>query len=264
MNSFDTPEPIQAAVDLAAGEVRLVAERRADTLVRVNPLDPASDDDATAAGLTEVEYSGGLLKVRTPRLWGRRTGAVEVEIRLPEGSGLEVGLSTGGVRSHGRLGETRIRTTHGEIQLDQTAGLHLESGSGHVCVAAVEGPAVIKMPSGDLCLGEVTGSLRVRAANGRIVVERAHADVEVMTAHGDIRIGEVIRGLVTLTTGSGAVDVGVREGSAAVLSLGSTYGAVRDLLDAEPPPEPAEENLVIHASATHGNVVVRRVAHLRK
>ncbi|MBB5076158.1 DUF4097 family beta strand repeat-containing protein [Nonomuraea endophytica] len=317
MKTFETPEPVQAALDLAAGDVRIVAERRGDTRVRVNPLDPANDDDATAAGLTEVEYSAGRLKVYTPRLWRHRTGAVEVEVLLPEGSGLEVDLSAGGVHSHGRLGETRIRTTHGEIQLDQTAGLHLKAGSGHVCVAAVEGPAVIKMPSGDLFLGEVTGSLRVRAANGRIVVERAHADIEVTTAHGDIRIDEVIRGLVTLTTGSGTVDVGVSEGSAAVLHLRSTYGTVHDLLEAEPPlpkptPKPTieptprptpkltseatpegtpkltseatpegtpkltseatpegtseatpEPTIEIHASTTHGNVVVRRVAHLR-
>ncbi|MFI6389957.1 DUF4097 family beta strand repeat-containing protein [Nonomuraea sp. NPDC050540] len=249
MNSFDTPKPIQAAVDLAAGEVRLVAERRADTRVRVNPLDPASDDDATAAGLTEVEYSGGHLKVRTPR-----QGAVTVEIQLPEGSGLEIDLSAGQVRSHGRLGETRIHSAHGGIQLDQTAGLDVESGSGDVCVAAVEGPAVITMRNGDLCLGEAAGGLRVTTTRGRIEVERAHADVEVTTGEGDVRIGEVARGSVTLVA-SGQVEVGVRRGSAARLSLDSTYGAVRNLLEAWPPPE---ESVEIHASATFGDVVVQR------
>ncbi|MFD9949912.1 DUF4097 domain-containing protein [Nonomuraea sp. NPDC059023] len=249
MNVFDTPKPIHATVDLAAGDVRLVAERRADTRVRVRPLDPADDDDVTAAGLTEVEYSGGHLKVRAPRL-----GSVEVEIRLPEGSGLEIDLAAGQVRSHGRLGETRIHSAHGGIQLDQTAGLDVESGAGEVCVAAVEGPAVITMRHGDLCLGEAAGGLRVTTGRGRIVVERAHDDVEVTTGDGDIRIGEVARGSVTITA-SGQVEVGVRRGSAARLSLDSTYGAVRNLLETWPPPE---ESVEIHASTMFGDVVVKR------
>ncbi|MFI9560437.1 DUF4097 family beta strand repeat-containing protein [Nonomuraea endophytica] len=258
MNFFDTPKPIQAVIDLGAGDVRIVAERRADTRVRVNPLDPASDDDASAAGLTEVEYAGGRLRVHTPHRWRDRIGAVEVEIQLPEGSGLEIDLSAGQVWSHGRLGESRIHSANGAIQLDQTAGLDVESGSGEVCVAAVEGPAVITMRGGDLCLGEAAGSLRVTAARGRVVVERAHADVEVITVDGDIRIGEVARGSVTLTA-SGQVEVGVRRGSGAVLSLDSTYGAVHNLLEAWPPPE---ESVDIHASTTYGDVVVKR--HVQK
>ncbi|MFI6909629.1 hypothetical protein ACIBKY_50795 [Nonomuraea sp. NPDC050394] len=253
MNFFDTPKPVHAAVDLVAGDVRLVAERRAGTRVRVNPLDPADDDDVSAAGLTEVECSGGHLRVRGPR-----RGAVEVEIQLPEGSGLEIDLSAGRVRSHGRLGETRVHSGHGGIRLGQTAGLEVESGSGEVCVAAVEGPAVIMMRNGDLCLGEVAGALRVTTARGRIVVERAHDDVEVTTGDGDIGIGEVARGSVTLTA-SGRIEVGVRRSSGARLSLDSTYGVVRNLLAAWPPPE---ESVEIHASATFGDVVVKR--HVQK
>ncbi|MFI6536994.1 DUF4097 family beta strand repeat-containing protein [Nonomuraea sp. NPDC050547] len=256
VKAFNTPKPIQAVIDVAAGDVRVEAERRADTRIRVNPLDPADDDDATAAGLAEVAFAGGRLRVSMPR--PRRSGAIEVKIQLPEGSDLAIDLSAGRVRALGRLGETRIHTAQGAIQLDQTARLDVESGSGEVDVAAVEGPAVITMGAGDLCLGEAAGGLRVTTGRGRVEVGRAHSDVEITAADGDIVLGEVARGSVTLVA-SGRVEVGVRRGSGARLSLDSTYGAVRNLLKAWPPPE---ESVEIHASAVYGDVVVR--PHVRK
>ncbi|MFI6297976.1 DUF4097 family beta strand repeat-containing protein [Nonomuraea sp. NPDC050790] len=248
---FDTPKPIHAVVDVAAGTIRIEAERRADTWVGVNPLDPASDADATAAGLTEIDYQEGHLKLTTPRGW--RSGAVEVKIQLPEGSSLDVHLSTGELRTHGRLSETKIRSTHGNIHLDQTAALDLESGSGDVCVAVTEGPATIKIASGDLCLGETSGNLHITTTHGRVVVARAHADAEITTKYGDIEVGEVARGQITLTA-SGNIQVGVKRGSAAHLSLASTYGTMHNHLQTWPPPE---ETVEIQATATFGNVQVK-------
>ncbi len=257
---FETPEPIEAVLEIAAGEVRIVAELRGDTRVRVNPSDLTSEDDVTAAGLTEVHFFDGHLRIKTDRryAWARRVGSIEVEIELPEGSGLRAELAAGGVHAQGRLGETRVQTSHGEIQLGRTGRARLETGSGEIVVGFVDGDAQVKTPSGDVHLGEITGNLVVGTAHGEIVVDRAHASVEARTAHGGIRVGEVADGVVDLVSASGQIDVGVKRGSVAKLGLGSTYGSVRNLLEAGPPPEPAEVSVDIRASTTHGNVVVRR------
>ena len=54
MASFDTPEPISLSVELGAGDVRIAAEDRRDTVVEVRPSDPFKKSDVTAAEQTQI------------------------------------------------------------------------------------------------------------------------------------------------------------------------------------------------------------------
>ncbi|MFE0148436.1 DUF4097 domain-containing protein [Nonomuraea sp. NPDC059007] len=258
MPVFETPEPILAVIALAAGDVRITATGRSDTSVEVRPSDAANDEDVSAAGSCEIEFLAGRLTIRTPRqdALAGRSGSVEVTVELPEASGLEADVAAGGVRCAGRLGETRVTASHGEIDLDRTGRLEAGSGSGAIRVGAVDGQALIKTLSGNVHLGEVSGDLRAGTAHGDIVVERALSGVQAKTAHGDIRIGEVVRGLISVSTGLGEVEVGVRAGTVARLNIGSTYGRVRNLLQPGAAPGPAEDHVEVSASTTHGDVLI--------
>ncbi|MGA8015195.1 MAG: hypothetical protein WCB85_04680, partial [Candidatus Dormiibacterota bacterium] len=95
MASFDTPEPISLSVELGAGNVRIAAADRRDTVVEVRPSDPSKRSDVSAAEDTLVEYAGGTLVVRAPRRWARSvlgagSQSVDVEIAVPAGSRLTV------------------------------------------------------------------------------------------------------------------------------------------------------------------------------
>ncbi|MBN3932347.1 DUF4097 family beta strand repeat protein [Streptomyces verrucosisporus] len=278
MPSFDTPEPISATAHVEAGSIRFTAGDRLDTVVEVLARDPKREQDVRAAEQTEVTYSGGTLTVRTPRrrhLVGR-TGIVDVTVELPADSHVDMTGAWAQVLGEGRLGEVRVKTSSGDVRLDVTGPLKLTASHGSVTVDRVEGSAEITTSSGSLRVGAVRGpavlknshgtttvgtaadELRVHGANGDIDVARAEGPVVATTAHGTLRIAEVARGTVQLETSYGAIEVGVREGTAAWLDVSSGRGQVRNTLAASEAPEKTEDTVEVRARTRYGNIDIRR------
>jgi DUF4097 and DUF4098 domain-containing protein YvlB len=277
MPTFDTPEPISTTAHVGAGSIRFTAEDRTDTVVEVLPRDPKKDKDVRAAEQTEVSYANGVLTVRTKqRSLVGPTGAVDVSVDLPTGSAIDVTGSWTQVLGEGRLGEVLVKTSSGDVRLDSTGPLKLTASHGSITVDRVEGPAEITTSSGSLRVGLVdgpavlknshgtttvdaaTGELRVSGANGDIEIRRAEDSVTATTAHGTLRVFEVARGTVQLETSYGAIEVGVREGTAAWLDVSSNQGQVRNTLTASDTPEQTEDTVEVRARTRYGNIDVRR------
>ena len=280
MPTFDTPEPISVRLGLGfvAADVRVVAGDRTDTTIDVRPADPSSKTDAKLAEQVRIEYADGELVVRTPKLGGlfSRIRSVEVTVGLPSGSQLQGEIGMGELHCEGRLGDCRIKTGFGPIRLDRAGAVHLKSGSGDVTVGhadggaeitasngavsvrRIDGPARVKNSNGASWVGEVTGDLHLSGANGAITVDRARAGVTAKNANGSVRIGEVVRGAVTLETAAGSVEVGIRTGTAAWLDLHTVAGRVRNELAEGAEPDPTEEAVEVRARTQVGDVVVRR------
>ncbi|MFF0288857.1 DUF4097 domain-containing protein [Streptomyces sp. NPDC005262] len=277
MPSFDTSEPISVTAHVAAGSIQFTAGDRLDTVVDVRPRDPKREQDLRAADQTEVTYASGVLTIRTPKsnLFGR-TGTVDVTVELPMGSRIDMTGAWVQVLGEGRLGEVRVKTSSGDVRLDTTGPLQLTASHGSITVDRVEGMAEISTSSGSLRVGLVdgpavlknshgtttvdaaTGELRVSGANGDIEIRRAEDSVTATTAHGTLRVGDVARGAVQLETSYGAIEVGVREGTAAWLDVSSGSGQVRNTLTASEAPEKTEDTVKVRARTRHGNIDVRR------
>ncbi|MFD7641376.1 DUF4097 domain-containing protein [Kitasatospora sp. NPDC059795] len=278
MPSFDTPEPISLNAQVSAGSVHVVATDRTDTVVEARPRDPEREADVRAAEQTAIDFAGGVLTVRTPKqrhLLGR-TGVVDVSVELPAGSRLEAGGAWAQVLGEGRLGEVRVKTASGDIRLDRTGPLQLTAAhgsitvdevqgraeittsSGAVRVGLLDGPAVVKNSYGSTTVAVATGDLQVSGANGDITVERAAASVRASTARGTLLVGEVARGSVQLESGFGAIEVGVRAGTAAWLDVSAQRGQVRNSLTDTDAPERHEETVEVRARTRFGNIDIRR------
>jgi hypothetical protein len=280
MPSYDTPEPITATIEIVAGDVRLSAGDRNDTVVDVEPSDPSNDQDRQAAEQTRVEHAHGRLLVKAPKLrhWlpGNTGGSISVTIELPAGSSVQ---ATGGLADFdcdGPLGDCRIKTGLGRIEVDRAQTLTVKSatgdvsvdrvaghadikaGSGDISVRALDTTAVVKNSNGDTWIGDAGGDLRVNAANGNIAVGVARSTVAAKSANGDVRLGEVVRGSVVLETHLGDLEVGIPEGTAAWLDLRSTAGRVHNALDAADAPESSRDSVEVRARTSVGDVVVRR------
>ncbi|SOD64307.1 Putative adhesin [Streptomyces zhaozhouensis] len=278
MPTFDTPEPVAATAHVEAGSIRFVATDRADTVVEVRPRAPGRDLDVRAAEQTEVTHASGVLLVRTPRPRYRvgRTGTVDVTVELPTGSRVEVTGAWLQVFGEGRLGEVRGKTSLGDTRLETSGPLHLTAAHGSVAVDRIEGDAEITTSSGSLRVGlidgratlknshgtttlaAVTGELRVNSTTGGVDIGRAEDSVTATTTHGSLRIGEVVRGTVELGTAHGAIEVGVREGTAAWLDASSAVGQVRNTLAATDSPAGAEETVSIRARSRVGTIHILR------
>ena len=282
MSHFETPQPISVVLELRVADVRVAAGERADTVVQVRPSDSSRRDDVTAAEQTRVEYAEGRLLVKAPRRlreWSPRSdgGSIDVEIELPAGSDLIGHTVAGGFRCTGSLGRCQLKSSAGEISVDQAARVklatagdirleratgdaELTTAAGDVRAGEIEGSAVIKNSNGDTLIGEVGGDLRVKAANGDIVVERSDGSVTAKTANGRIRVGGIHSGSVVAETARGDIEVGIAGGVAAWLDLDTRYGHVNNDLDATEAPGSADERVEVRARTGFGDITIRREA----
>jgi hypothetical protein len=277
--TYQTPEPISASIEIEDGDTKIVTGKRADTTVVVRPANAARDADVKAAEQTKVGYSGGRLTVRGPKTKKRSLfgspGAIEVVVELPVGSQVSGGTAVGTFLCEGELGECRIKvamgdiqiehagtahlgTSHGDILVDRVTGNAELSGSGRLRVGEITGTATIANSNGEITLHEIVGELHAKTANGTIAIGRAHAGLNARTASGSIRIDEVARGRVVLETGAGNIDIGVRESTTAWLDVQSKFGRVRQLLDETEGPSTSEETIEVRARSGVGDITVRR------
>jgi DUF4097 and DUF4098 domain-containing protein YvlB len=278
MPSFTTPDPILAVIEYAAGDTRIVASDRDDTVVEVRPSDSGNERDVRTAEQTRVEYAGGRLLVKGPQLRNLfgKPGSIEVTVALPAGSSLQTNGGMGAFRVEGRLGDVRLHTGVGDVVFDETGALDVSTGAGTVTVdrvngaadvstgtgrirlRAVQGGAAIKNSNGDTWIGDVHGDLRIKNSNGNIEVDHARAGVEATTANGNVRVGGLTRGIASLKTATGALEIGVQAGAAARLDLHTQFGKVHNEMDAATEPAPGDEFVEVHARTSMGNITIRR------
>ncbi|GAA0216725.1 DUF4097 family beta strand repeat-containing protein [Saccharothrix mutabilis subsp. mutabilis] len=219
MQTFATPAPISALLDIPAGQVRFIAADRDDTTVEVRPADPAKSRDVKVAEQTVVEYGDGVLQITAEaknQLFGA-SGYIEVTVQLPAGSRVEAKAASADVRGVGRLGEVAFEGSHGSVKLDEAAGVRLATHAGDVTVGRLTGPA------------------------------------EISTGKGDIRIAEAVRGTLDLTTRAGDVTVDAATGVSASLDAGTSYGRIHNALKNSD----GTAALAIRATTSYGDITAR-------
>ncbi|MET8145942.1 DUF4097 family beta strand repeat-containing protein [Sphaerisporangium sp. NPDC005288] len=220
MQTFDTPAPISAVLDIPAGRVRFIAADRADTAVEVLPADASDRRDVKVAEQTKVEYRDGVLRIEASakNQFLGHSGSIEVTVQLPAGSQVEVKAASVELRGVGRLGDVAFDGPHASIKLDEAASARLTTLAGDITVGRLNGPA------------------------------------EIRTSKGDIRVAEAVRGAVVLRTEAGEVSVGAAAGVSASLDAGTSFGRVHNSLMNT---EGAAAQLTIHATTAYGDIVAR-------
>ncbi|HEX3829666.1 MAG TPA: DUF4097 family beta strand repeat-containing protein [Sporichthyaceae bacterium] len=280
MRTFETPDPISVRISLQAGSVYVRTIPDGATVVEVRPADPGSPADVAAAAAIRVDCTHDRLTVEGPRhRWWQAFGggaAVAVHVDLPEGSRLELQGGAVEFECAGTFGETRVQlaaggarigstqtlradTASGDLVVDRVIGdLRVRSASANVRVGDVGGIVDVKSASGNVTLGQTGGTVRLIGASSDISVERALGSVGIKLASGNVRIGQAVRGSISLHAASGGLDLGIAQGTAARLDVTSGSGRVHSSLAATTGPEPADELLEVHVRTGSGDVSVRR------
>ncbi|MEV0235673.1 DUF4097 family beta strand repeat-containing protein [Nonomuraea sp. NPDC050786] len=218
MQTFATPAPISAVLDIPAGRVRFVAADRADTAVEVRPANASKSRDVKAAEETTVEYADGVLRIEAPvkNQYFGPSGSIELTVELPAGSRVEARTAGAELRTVGRLGDVSFEGAYGKIKIDETASLRLTTSDGDVEVGRLGGPA------------------------------------QISTASGDIRIAEATGGKVVLGTQSGDISIAAAAGVSAALDAGTSHGRITNALKNDGTAE-----LDIHATTSNGDIIAR-------
>ena len=281
MPTYSTPTPIDLAINLQVGAIEVIATDRADTVVTVSPTNPTKAVDRRGAEETKVDFDGERLTVVGPRpriTWFGPSESVDVKVELPTGSRLTAETAVGALRTVGRLGATRIKSSMGGVDIDTTGDLWLHTSHGNATLGTAEGGIEITTDFGRIRVGTVTGDATLKASHGSIVVEESGGDVDVKlsygdldiakalasvaakTAYGSIRLGEVSSGSIQVESGLGEVTIGVRPGVPAWLDLSSKNGHVRNELVSDRAPDPSEETVAVRARTALGDINIQRAS----
>ncbi|MFH8802283.1 DUF4097 family beta strand repeat-containing protein [Streptomyces sp. NPDC017936] len=218
MQTFDTPAPVTAVLDIPAGRIQFIAADRADTRIEVLPADASRSRDVKAAEEIVVAYGDGVLRIEAPEPKNRilgHSGSVEVTVQLPAGSHVRAKAGAAELRGVGRLGDVTFEGGHRSVKIDEAASARLTAHDGDVSVGRLAGPA------------------------------------EIRTQRGDIRITEAAHGTVTLRTERGDIAVAAARGVSASLDAGTSYGRVRDALTRT---DGSAAGLAIHATTAYGDI----------
>jgi hypothetical protein len=219
MQKFDTPAPVSAVLNIAAGRIQVIAADRADTTVEVLPANPSKGRDLKAAEQTMVEFADGVLRIHTAEPQNQYfgpSGSLEVTVQLPAGSHIEAQTASCELRGVGRLGDVAFEGAYRQIKIDEVASIRLTAVDGDVEVGRLGGPA------------------------------------QISTARGSIRIAEATRGAVVLHTQMGDISVGATVGVSASLDAGTGHGRVSNALKNDGTTE-----LDIRATTGHGDITAR-------
>ena len=278
MPTFATPGPIAATVVVAGAQVRVTASDRTDAVVLVEPIDKASKKDVTVASKTKVDFADGQLSVKTT-VSGDKNGSIVITIDLPAGSSLVAYLAHSRVHADGSFGECELHMASGRVQLDRINALQANISAGEVTIghiaerANVDGAAfamrisevkdTVKLSSsgGQTWIGHASADLDLSSGSAGFDIDRADGSVTAKTGDGAIRIGRLTRGQAELVNGSGNIEVGISEGTAARVDVNSERGSVRNSVPPQENPGTSGNKVTVHARTRQGDIIIQRAAN---
>jgi hypothetical protein len=192
--------PREETVD-AAGATRLRVEAKAGSLeisgeagldeVQARGTACARDERALEKVQLHANRSGDEVRivVETPEGWGS-SGALDLELRVPEGLAVDV------------------QDGSGEVDVDGVASLRLHDGSGEIDVTGVPGDVEIRDGSGKIDVKDVEGSVTLDDGSGEIVIVDVRGSVTIEDdGSGNIDIAGVRENVRVLRDGSGNIRV---------------------------------------------------------
>jgi DUF4097 and DUF4098 domain-containing protein YvlB len=198
--AFPVAGPLRLDLAIPSGEIEVEAAEVAEAVVELESLGGSESavDDA------RVELRGDELTVEVKK----RRADVRLRVRAPERSALRARTASGDLRTRGSLGAVEVKTASGDVELASVDALDA------------------KVASGDVEVGQVARDARVDSASGDVEIREAGGDVTVRTASGDQEVRSVAEGRVELTSASGDIRVGIKQGSRLWIDARSMSGDV--------------------------------------
>jgi DUF4097 and DUF4098 domain-containing protein YvlB len=222
-------QPIRLVAIDVDGSIAIVGRTNADQTITVK--------QTTITGLRApsvfTQQSGDILNVRAtcPILTTRCS--VDLDLRVPSGTELQVRSSGGAIRIRGMRANVDAASEAGGVAItDSTGRINIRSSAGKVTFANVGGSVEAHSSAGEVA-GTNVEAANVKATSSagavRLVFNKAPADVEVFSSAGSVTVGVPRNDLPyrLLTDGEATIDVLADPDSDRTISARSTAGPVR-------------------------------------
>lgn len=194
----DGVEPLRLTT--SSGRVEVTAEDRADVLVDTGR-------QHSLAGREEVHG-----------------GSQGLRVRVPKGTELIIGSSSGRVTLEGELGSVRVTTRSGRVEIESCAALDARTISGAVDVGRITGDARIKTGNGRVRVGYAGGEVHVATMSGRVELAETGGPTRVNSVSGRVMVALARAEDVRVDSVSGRVVIEVPETVHPEVSLKSISG----------------------------------------
>lgn len=139
-------------------------------------------------GDAQVNVRGGSRALIVDAAASRSRGANDLELSVPRGTALIVRTQSGDITVRGVGADVEVRTTSGNVTVDEAARVRIETVAGDVSLRNVRDGARINATSGDVELITVAGDVEVAATSSTVIlrdVDSRRVDVKVVS--GDVR-----------------------------------------------------------------------------
>lgn len=262
MTTFETPTPVDAHVEIGMGDITIRATDTTRTTVTVQPVRAERRADVEAAEGTTVELVGARLTITSPKLryFGLlgRGGAVDVTVELPTGSDARATTAFGDIEARGSLRGVTLKTWAGDLRVDEADVVEARTPAGDITVGRIEARAELSTSAGEVRVDVLHGEATIRAAAGGIRLGETAGDVHAVAPYGAINLHSATSGLVSLTTSYSNIEVGIPEGTAALLDVSTDHGRIRNELTPSGSPGEEDDRVELTARTGYGSVTVRR------
>lgn len=257
--SFAGVGPVQADVEVPAGEVELKPVEDNQVVVSLEPWGRSDQKAEEVIAASEVSFDAGRLRVRVPQRPFRST-EIRCTIVLPTRSSVRAKTASADVEAHGTLGDFTVVVASGDVSLERIEGeLSFTSASGDLSCEVVTGRLKAKGASSDVSVTAVGGPVDVTLASGDVSIGDAATSVKVATASGDFALGCAHEGEVRIKSASGDITVGVAPGVGAYLDVMSISGEMSSELPVEGSGQGSAQ-LSISCQTMSGDVRIRSAA----
>jgi hypothetical protein len=165
-------------------------------------VNTGTDDEvriqATLRGIDRIDYEvsqdGNTITVlaEIDQGWFISNVGVDITITAPVSTDVELEISNGAIELNGIEGTGTLRTSNGEIVLENVKGdFEGRTSNGKIEVDTLEGTAFLRTSNGGLDLQEVTGEVDAETSNGRISYSGdmiAGGDNRLITSNGNVDV----------------------------------------------------------------------------
>ncbi len=151
-------------------------------------------------------------------------GSHTVEVRCPPLSGLSIGTASGRVELKGALGDVRVTTFSGNIEVEQAEHLEVRSKSGSVHVGWCRDECRVVAKSSTVRIDRA-GRAHVASVSGRVEATDVQA-ADVRTVSGRVALVPAAGARVHVHSLSGTVEVTVPPGCRPTTRLHSLSGRI--------------------------------------
>jgi hypothetical protein len=138
-------------------------------------------------------------------------GSSAVDVRVPEGTDLVIGTTSGKVTVEGRVGAISVLTTSGRISIDQARSVDARTKSARVHVGYAEGVCRVVSASGRVTVDRC-GAADAASGSGQVVLGDAHGHVRATSTSGKVSVAVAGAHDVEAETVSGRIEVSYPDG----------------------------------------------------